>query len=387
MKTMSRTDCPPSNGYTLRKITSLDEFRALKEIWNDIAANENFFFPFLCFEWFEIWLEHFLNNNKLLILLVYRGDTLLAITPFIIKNEKFKGFYVRKIELIGNAYSHIRNFIFRNIDDVEKEQVLLCIFGYLKNLSKWDLVDLNSLPEERFNFQPVYQAIDKIGIKRKEYVSFGNWYLDKIDFNGDEYLKSRSGNIKNNIKRYRKSLEKAGKLEFVLVTDGNDEKMDHFMDHYYIVYQNSWKKKETDPTFHRDIAKIACKKGWLRLGFLFLENSPIAAQLWFVCEGMAHILKLVYDENYKKFIPGVILTAEMMKHEIDIDKVMEVDFGVGDDPYKKDWTPYRRERKGVLIFNKNVKAQSLFFLVDKILPMMNKYQFLRKAKETIKKFT
>jgi len=36
---------------------------------------------------------------------------------------------------------------------------------------------------------------------------------------------------------------------------------------------------------------------------------------------------------------------------IDVDKVVEVDFGSGDDPFKKDWMSNRRERWGLIAFN------------------------------------
>ena len=35
---------------------------------------------------------------------------------------------------------------------------------------------------------------------------------------------------------------------------------------------------------------------------------------------------------------------KLMRHVIDVDQVREVDFGSGDDAYKKDWMSDRRER-------------------------------------------
>jgi CelD/BcsL family acetyltransferase involved in cellulose biosynthesis len=36
---------------------------------------------------------------------------------------------------------------------------------------------------------------------------------------------------------------------------------------------------------------------------------------------------------------------------IDVDRVAEIDFGVGDHSYKKDWATERRERWGIAAFN------------------------------------
>lgn len=42
-----------------------------------------------------------------------------------------------------------------------------------------------------------------------------------------------------------------------------------------------------------------------------------------------------------------------MKHVIQQGKVKEVDFLIGDDEYKKSWMSNRRERWGIIAFNKN----------------------------------
>jgi len=87
------------------------------------------------------------------------------------------------------------------------------------------------------------------------------------------------------------------------------------------------------------------------LGLAWHGDTPIAAQLWLSSHGRADIYKVAYDEEYKRFAPGSVLTAEVMKHVIDIDQVKEVDYLIGDDPYKKRWLSQRRERWGWVAYN------------------------------------
>jgi len=58
----------------------------------------------------------------------------------------------------------------------------------------------------------------------------------------------------------------------------------------------------------------------------------------------ASIFRLAYDEEWKRYSPGSILTAYLMRHVINIDKVEEIDFLTGNEPYKQDWMTERRER-------------------------------------------
>ena len=77
----------------------------------------------------------------------------------------------------------------------------------------------------------------------------------------------------------------------------------------------------------------------------------IAAQLWIVSQGRAAIYKVAYDEQYKNLSPGTVLTAQLMQHVMDIDGVAEVDYLIGEDPYKRKWMTHHRERIGLVAFD------------------------------------
>jgi len=69
----------------------------------------------------------------------------------------------------------------------------------------------------------------------------------------------------------------------------------------------------------------------------------VAAQLWLVEDGVATIHKLAYAEEAKAMSPGTVLGMEMFRRAIDQDRVREIDYGTGDDAYKRDWMDERRQ--------------------------------------------
>ena len=49
--------------------------------------------------------------------------------------------------------------------------------------------------------------------------------------------------------------------------------------------------------------------------------------------------------------PGTLLTALLMEQAIDLDKVREIDYLIGDDTYKAAWMSQRRERFGLVAYD------------------------------------
>jgi CelD/BcsL family acetyltransferase involved in cellulose biosynthesis len=87
--------------------------------------------------------------------------------------------------------------------------------------------------------------------------------------------------------------------------------------------------------------------GWLRLALCHLEGRPIAAQLWVVAGSTATVLKLAHDQQFDKQSPGTALTAFAIRTLMERDPVDTLDFGRGDDPYKRGWTTRRTLHIGV----------------------------------------
>jgi CelD/BcsL family acetyltransferase involved in cellulose biosynthesis len=162
-----------------------------------------------------------------------------------------------------------------------------------------------------------------------------------------QYLETRPGPLRTTLKR------KAKKVSITL--------FDHFdaaaWDHYEAIYAQSWKPEEGSPAFLRRFAREEGAAGRLRMGVAFAADEAIAAQMWTVDHGTAYIHKLAYVESAKPLSPGTSLSAALFERVIDTDGVDFVDFGTGDDPYKRDWMETQRPRYRITAHNPGAPAQ------------------------------
>jgi len=212
-----------------------------------------------------------------------------------------------------------------------------------------------------------------------------NWYMNGINYSSNEYFNRRSHpDFKKSFKRRKKRFEESGKVEFKMVRE--DEGIDEYMDYYYEVYGKSWKKREgVGPTFHRDLGKLAAAKGWLRLGFLYLNGTPVATHFCIVSNKVGYFLKVAYDEKYKDYGLGNVMHYETIRYMIDYDRIESIDLGAGNEDFKKFWVSEKREMKRMMVFNRNIKGNCLAIITNKILPIIRRNEVLNWVKTSLMK--
>ncbi|MDP2902544.1 MAG: GNAT family N-acetyltransferase [Methylovulum sp.] len=253
---------------------------------------------------------------------------------------------LRTVKSLTNYYSPIYSVI-GNRADADGQHIADFFITLQKQLPAWDVMELRPLAFEESDF--LLRQLKIAGLFAVSFFCFGNWYLDVNGRSYQEYFAGLSSQLKNTVSRKSKKFLQLDGARIEIIT--SEQGLAEGMAAYLHVYQSSWKVEEAFPEFMPGLMKLAASIDGLRLGVAYFGNKAIAAQVWIVADKTAYIFKLAYDENYKQYSAGTILTTKLMEYVLDVDKVEVVDYLCGDDAYKKDWMSNRRERWGILLFN------------------------------------
>ena len=289
---------------------------------------------FLSYPWFENLTETALEaGQSMLLACVVEDDKVLAILPL---QQHPDG----EVRSLTHRYSALFSLL---INSENQAEILVCLAEGLHRLHFKTLI-LEPFDKNNAAIRDFRQALVTHGFSCHQGFRFFNWVYHVEGRSFEEYMAERPGRLRNTIARKRRKLERERGFKIRLFS--NDNVAQGLAD-YTTVYNSSWKARELYGTFLEGLVSRFAVPGWLRLAVLYIDDRPAAAQIWFVVEHKASIFRLAYDEAWRQYSPGSILTHYLMAHVIDIDKVEEIDFLTGNERYKQDWMSEQRERWGM----------------------------------------
>jgi CelD/BcsL family acetyltransferase involved in cellulose biosynthesis len=163
----------------------------------------------------------------------------------------------------------------------------------------------------------------------------------------DAYLERRTPEMREFIARQTGAL--ASRARFELVTGGAN--LAPALIDYALIDLQSWKSQEPYPNCLAQLLDTVARRGMLRLGLLYVDDKPAAAQIWIVGAGRATMWRSRFARQFALLSVGTALTFEMIRHVLLTDKARILEFGPGDDPGRQEWLGERCERIGFTAFN------------------------------------
>lgn len=291
-------------------------------------------------EWWAVVLAHAMPQGaEACFVIVSLGQAIVAVMPMMRHR--------RQLQALTTPYSCEFRPAFRPaISHLDRLAACTAFARYCRADAT---IRLDALPVEWEGLSALHDGAAKAGLPCLRFDHFGNWYDDVSGLDWPAYLQGRAGALRETIRRRLRRADTLPDARFELLTSPGD--MDRAAEAFESVYARSWKEPEPYPAFNVALMRAMADRGWLRFGLWSIGGRSAAVQIWAVLDGRAMVLKLAHDDAYKAHSPGTVLTAQMLRHLLDRENVTEIDFGRGDDPYKKGWATRRRQRIGILLIN------------------------------------
>jgi CelD/BcsL family acetyltransferase involved in cellulose biosynthesis len=302
----------------------------LKEVQSDAAlarllSDSTSRAPFDRIQWWEALAVHCGIEP---VLAVARDGDSVAVLPL---RREGNGFAA-----LGNWYS----FRVRPLFSASAEPATMLGAIAADLAGRTDRLELRGLGDEDGSATQLAEAFREAGWFAVREPCDVNHFLEVDGRSYEQYLATRPGKLRTTLKR------KSGKVETRVLTQFDE----NIWAAYEAIYAESWKPEEGSPAFLRAFAEAEGTAGRLRLAVAHAGGEAIAAQMWTVEGGTAFIHKLAHRESAKPLSPGTVLSAALFRHVIDEDKVTTIDFGTGNDGYKRDWMESVRSRYRLALY-------------------------------------
>jgi CelD/BcsL family acetyltransferase involved in cellulose biosynthesis len=329
--------------------------------WDELADSINA--PPWCRPgWFEIWLQQFAEGPPIVFTCRRQGD-LIGVLPLVESGRHFHA-------PVNDDTSDFRPIA---INRAVAEKLWIATFS-----AETTSVTISKLPGEREFLDPLLEGAKRA---RTRIVGRSVHSSPFLDMAGDwsDFEKGLSSNWRQGLRRKRRQLEKAGRLE-VEVADGS-ARFDELFTEGLRVEPSGWKREtgtaliadEKARTFYESIARWAATRGWLRMVFLRLDGRAIAFRLDLETGGTYYHLKGGYDPEFGFGSPGNVLTASVIESSFDRG-VKRYEFLGAAEAHKLRWTQTTRELQRIKAFDRSLMGTVYFLLYRYVRPVVARFR-------------
>ena len=295
-------------------IERIDGFDGVRE-WDGLAI-DGMGGIFATPAWNRIWWTHYGRDRELLVHRAVAADgTLAAALPFYAWRQR-----PRVIRFLGHGPGDELGPVHATGEHALAARALREALAGLD----WDVFFGEQLPGGTH-----WEGMLDGTVWRREsspvlHVPAGGW---------EEYLEARSSNFRQQLRHRERRLARAGRVEVRLA---NERTLDRDLDVLFALHRARWSGRPSDfsdTPFHRELARAALERGWLRLRLLELDGRPLAAWHGFMVGRVANYYQAGRDPAYERFSVGFVLLAASIRAAIE-EGATEYRFGRGDEPFK-----------------------------------------------------
>jgi hypothetical protein len=352
----------------------MEGLESLRNTWEDVVSDMDHRRFFHLWEWYYSYLKCLEPDpNTMMFFLFNKGETPIAIFPLCFTKISLRGLQLKTLTFPSHDHMQLCDLV------CHREALHLPLFQllskYLRNQNiSWNLIQLPHLLEDAGAIQLIHNQPPARFLLRHE----GRCDFMVMTGTYDSFLSGISRNLRRNIKRAKQSLDELPGVEFTFMRNGPEleAKLDAFLD----VEASGWKGALGSGTaiklhpnlqcFYRMLTRTLSASGKVSINTLTADGKCIAAQFCLLLDDTAYILKIGYDEDYKRYAPGNLLVDLFVKRGIENGVIKNVNL-ITDAEWHVDWRPKAYDKSVLYLFNAT-PAGLIGYAILKSYPVLKK---------------
>ncbi len=360
---------------TLRveEVRTRDAFLALEREWNALLEGCARREVYLTHDWMAAWWKCLGSDKELVILLVRSGDEMIGIAPFMQVKDRFFGIPRRRLEFITMMeYADSPTNCSATLDIIvpaRHDEVVSAILEHLAGISgEWDFIRLHPIPDESVGMKTFEAGARMRGYRVHKENLYVNFY---IPVSGDwaGYASQLSPRFSKSLRSQERKLRQRGDVQFrEAIVDGANGEIDRLYEEILGIEQKSWKwnigvslNSVHLKDFYRVLARRAALRGWLRVWIMQIDGRDVAYDYILDYGGTVASLKTSYDDTYRAYSPGNLLSWHEFQHFFEIGK-KQIALLWGDLTTKQRWAPAVERHYEMFLFPASARGRFWQFL-------------------------
>jgi hypothetical protein len=307
-----------------------DNLYSLKDVWELLVASNPTSSPFVSWRWLTSWIETYGSGREIITLVCRNQNEVVGIIPFSWK-KKLSPFALRKLWMVGfqsglgtNGLTEEPIYVTKSQPQV-RELVLSAMHRKLKKMMSegpWDSVAYRKFGQG-IEGCSLLEIVDRTIVVQKY---MRGCETVNLSTTWDEYLKTLSKSMRENIPYYKRRFERAEIAIDVSVTPIEEISMS--VDKMVALHK---KRTYSDQDMiHVDyfadsrqvaLLKVALTKmipeGEAQLVTLKADGEVVAAQVFLRSEGMLLAHYSGFDPDWVKYSPLFVLQSEVIRDAIE----------------------------------------------------------------------
>ena len=315
-----------------------ERLRGMRQEWNELLADSASDCLFLTWEWLSTWWRYLSRDRKLFIATVRSRGRLLAIAPLVVRPPGISSilpFSAREFMGTGSVGSDYLDVIIRRGEEAGAGKALAeCMTGI-------DLaIELEQVKIGDCSVAGIGRLMRTRGWSVQEEQTNISRYIDLAGRSWPSYLASLGRAHRYNFKRRLRRLQREFDLRFEKHV--TEEERRAALARLMALHGARWRgysrafHTPNHQSFHEEITRLACERGWLRFYTLWLDGEPVAALYGFRYGRVFYFYQSGFDPAYSKYSTGLVTMGLCIESAIE-EGVAEYDMLQGVEQYKELW--------------------------------------------------